>query len=67
MLNEKEIWEKVKLFQGMTLYIYTELEPNYIISVEDTSSNNDFILIKDRETRPIREDILAAYKLLFAL
>ncbi|MGE5846486.1 MAG: hypothetical protein ACM34O_07170 [Ignavibacteria bacterium] len=67
MLNEKEIWEKVKLFQGMTLYTYTELEPNYIISVEDTSSNNDFILIKDRETRPIREDILAAYKLLFAL
>ena len=53
MLNENEIWEKVKSYQGKTLYTYSELEPNYIISVKDSGNNNDFILIKDRETKPI--------------
>jgi len=67
LLNENKIWEKVRSLQGVTLYTYTDLEPNYIISVEDTGSKNDFILIKDRETKPIKEDIIAAYNLLFAL
>lgn len=67
MLKENEIWEKVMALQGVTLYTYTELEPNHIIRVEDTGKGNDSILIKNRETTPIKEDIIAAYKLLFAL
>jgi len=67
MLKGNEIWDKVKTLEDATLYTYTENEPNQIIHVKDTGSNKDSILIKDRETQPIKEDVVAAYKLLFTL
>jgi len=65
MLDEKEAWKKVKQLKGQTLLTYTELEPNTIIEVEDTNSRQDAVIIQERDTTPIREDIVAAYQLLY--
>ena len=65
MLDKNELWDRVKQLKGQTLYTYTDLQPNTIIEVEDIGSSQDAVIFKDRETRPIREDIIAAYKLLY--
>ncbi len=64
-LTDEEIWNKVKQLEGETLNTYIEHEENQIIKVEDTGSSLDGVIIKDRQTTPIREDIIAAYRLLF--
>lgn len=67
MLNDYEIWEKIKQLKGQTLFTYTELEPNTIVEVEDRGKSQDAVIIKERVTRPIKEDIIAAYQLLYSL
>ena len=66
-LSHDEIWERVKKLQGQTLCTYVENEENKILSVEDTGSKNDRVVIESRDTTPVREDILAACDLLFLL
>jgi len=63
--KDSEIWEAVKKLAGETLYTIVEKEKNDILEVEDTGSNKDRIIIKDRETTPLKEDIIAAYRLLY--
>ena len=67
MLSEIEIWNRIKMLIGHTLHTFTELEPNTIIIVEDTNSSQDAVIIKERATRPIKEDIIAAYQFLYKL
>lgn len=64
-LTDEEIWNKVKQLEGETLNTYIEHEPNQILKVEDTGTRLDRVIIKDRQTTPIREDIIGAYRLLF--
>lgn len=64
-MNDKEIWGKVKSLEGKELTTYVENERNYILKVEDSDSINDRVIIVDRATFPTREDIIAAYRLLF--
>ena len=54
------------LIINQTLNTYTEFEANQILNVEDTGRKNDSVIIKNRETLPIREDIITAYRLLYA-
>lgn len=63
-LNKREIWERVMRLTNETLYTYVENEWNTIIQVENTNSRKDRVLIDERESYPIREDIEAAYDLL---
>ena len=50
-LNNYQLWEEVKKLEGATLYTFVQGEANTII--------------KERNTTPIREDIEAAYKLMY--
>ena len=63
-LSNTEIWQKVIELQGKTLYTFIENERNTIIQVEDTNSSSDRVIILDRNTYPVKEDIIAAYNLL---
>lgn len=60
MLDDNEIWEKVKSFKGNKLCTYVKNSYNEIIDV-----NDDEILIKGRKTKPTKSDVINAYKLLF--
>lgn len=64
-MNDSDIWEAVKKLQGKTLLTFAEMEANHITLVEDTGSRNDRVNIEGRNTKPKRDDIIAAYKLLF--
>lgn len=61
MLTDIEIWEKVKSLEGKTIYTLTHHDENYIKLVENSSSDNDRVIIRDRDTTPIKRDIIAAY------
>lgn len=61
--TDLEIWEAVKKLEGETLRTIVEHEENKILKVEDTGSANDCVIIENRETKPLREDIIAAYNL----
>ena len=63
---ENEIWEAVKALQGRTLFTYVDEEPNLIDRVDDTNNGNDVVQIRNRDTKPTRRDIIAAYQLLHA-
>lgn len=63
IMNEVDIWVLVKGLTGKTLQTYIEGEKNTIIKVEDTGSPKDEVIIMERNTYPIREDIVAAYQL----
>lgn len=62
--TENEIWEAVKNLRGKTITTITQSKPNKIIEVEDTSNNFDKIHIAGRQTRPSRQDVVEAYKVL---
>lgn len=63
-LTDDEIWIRVSELEGQTLHTYVEYDQNTILSVEDTNRNIDSVVILDRKTRPKKEEILAAYRLL---
>ena len=63
-LSENEIWEHVKSLIGRTLLTYVEDKENTILEVKDTGSPKDEVVIRERSTYPIREDIVAACQLL---
>jgi len=63
--SDNEIWSAVKLLEGKTLLTYVDESENRVITVEDTGNNKDKVIIDGRNTFPLREDIIAAYKLLF--
>jgi hypothetical protein len=63
IINDDEIWNKVIELEGKELLTYVEKERNIIIRVDNKHKNSDQVYIADRETYPIREDIIAAYKL----
>ena len=63
--TNEEIWNAIVQLKGKTLYTLVENEPNHIIDVENTGSNSDQIIIENRNTSPIKEDVVAIYKLLF--
>jgi len=64
-LNNYQLWEEVKKLEGATLYTFVQGEANTIIKVEDNNDRLDKVIIKERNTTPIREDIEAAYKLMY--
>ena len=64
-LNKKEFWEAIKQLRGKCLYTYVDRNHNTIVYVEDSNKPTDKIIIEERETCPIREDIEAAYELLY--
>ena len=64
IFNDREIWNQVIELEGKTLLTYVEKEPNTILKVEDKNINSDQVIILNRKTYPIKEDIIAAYKLL---
>jgi hypothetical protein len=63
-LSKKKVWKRVMLLKGETLHTYVGNESNTIIQVENTNTRKDRVLIDERETFPIREDIEAAYELM---
>ncbi len=63
-LKDNEIWTKVIELEGKELFTYVEKEKNSIISVDNKHKNTDQVIIAERTTYPIKEDIIAAYKLL---
>jgi hypothetical protein len=65
MLSVEQVWLKVKQLEGKILYTYDQLEENKVVNVEDTGSDNDRVIIENRDTMPIKQDIWAAYELLY--
>ena len=61
-LSEKEIWDRVCNLKGKTLHTYIENMPNTIVDVQNSGLPGDAVIIKERNTSPIREDIVAAYQ-----
>lgn len=64
--SDLEIWQAVKKLKGQTLSTISENRNNFIIDVEDSNNKNDRVIIQDRETYPIKEDIIVAYRLLIS-
>lgn len=64
--TDREIWKAVKSLEGMTLYTYIENSANHIKKVEDNGKNSDRVIIEERNTYPLKGDIIAAYRLLFS-
>ncbi len=56
-LNDEELWERVRGLEGETVYTLKQRKPNKILSVTD-----DSVEIKDRSTKPSREDIFCVYQ-----
>jgi hypothetical protein len=63
-LEAIDIWRRVVDLTGITLLTYVTGDPNTITEVQDTGSPSDRVVISNRDTFPIREDIIAAYQLL---
>ncbi len=63
--TDKEIWEAVRQLKGQTVKTISKDEPNKIQNVEDTGSDNDAVIIFNRKTKPIKSDIIKAYKKLY--
>ncbi len=66
MFTECEIWDKVKLLKGKTIYTYIKNSPNNIEEVEDSGSEEDKVIIKNRQTMPQRQNIVIAYNRLYS-
>ncbi len=60
LANDLAIWEAVRALEGMNLETYVDSETNTVVKVTDNE-----VLIKNRSTKPLREDSIAAYRLLF--
>ncbi len=63
-LRASEIWKRVVKLTGKTLLTYVTAEANTITEVQDTGSLSDVVLIRERNTFPTRQDVVAAYQLL---
>lgn len=59
LLKDSEIWDKVIELEGEELFTYVNNNKNTI-----TSINNSQVIIDERITYPVKEDIIDAYKLL---
>lgn len=64
--TDKEIWEAVMQLKGKTVRTISHDEPNKIQNVEDTGSDSDAVNILTRKTKPIKSDIIKAYKKLYS-
>ncbi len=64
--NECEIWDTVKALEGKTIETLVNKSPNCIEFIEDTGQDIDKVIIKDRKTKPVRKDVINAYKILIS-
>ena len=56
-LSENELWQHIRKLEGETVLTLKRRNPNKILSV-----TNDSVEIKDRSTKPSREDIFCVYQ-----
>lgn len=57
MLNENELWQRVRGLEGQIVYTLDQQRPNRILRVTD-----EVIEIQNRGTRPTRDDVLQVYR-----
>lgn len=57
MLNENELWQRVRGLQGQIVYTPDREKPNRILLV-----TYGMIEIENRATRPTRDDVLQVYR-----
>ena len=58
-LSDADLWKKVKRLQGCTVSTIAQQKPNHFLQVTDNE-----IIIKNRKTRPEREEIINYYRYL---
>ena len=66
-MTEKTFWEYIVSLEGTKIYTLTRNEKNTITKVENSGGKSDRVIIDDRDSFPTREDLWAAYQLLFQL